>query len=153
MDHPPYFSSIVESLQSMERSGLYATGGLYPMTLPSLSITSTPDDILGLPLDKHQADLFISLATQAPYGRGVETVVDTSVRHTWQLSPKQFSINNSRWTEQLQDLVKKVKDELGYDPPKRVTCELYKLLLYEPGGFFKVSCILKLVLPDRLMHT
>ncbi len=65
--------------------------------------------------------------------------MDTSVRRTWQLSPTQFTINNTQWTELLETLLKKVKDELGCDPNMMVTGELYKLLLYEPGSFFKVS--------------
>ena len=113
--------------------------GFYPMSLPSLSINSAPKSILGLPIGGCQAKLIIAASTQAPFGKGEKTVVDTSVRRTWQLSPTQFSINSSRWAEQLQTLLKKVTNELGCDPNMRVTCELYKLLLCEPGGFFKVS--------------
>ncbi len=134
----PHFGAIVNSLKSVKRPGHYATGELYPMALPSLSINSAPDDIIGLPLCKDQAKLIIDSSTQAPFGRGGETIVDTSVRCTWQLSPAQFSINSSWWMEQLQVLLEKVKRELGCDPSMIVACELYKLLLYEPGGFFKV---------------
>ena len=137
----PYFSSIVHSLQSVKKPGLYATGGLHPMSLPSLSLTSTPDDIIGLPVGSNQAQVIIDLSTQALFGRGEETIVDTSVRRTWQLSPVQFTINNSQWSKQLRTLLKNVRDELGCDPTMKVTCELYKLLLYEPGGFFKVKLI------------
>ena len=140
MDYP-YFSSIVDALKSVERPGDYAAGGRYAMSLPSLSINSVSDDILGLPLAKCHANLIVTLATQAPFGRGEETIVDTSVRCTWQLSPSQFSINNDEWKKQLKDLLKRVKDELGCDPKMEVTGELYKLLLYEPGGFFKVRML------------
>ena len=83
--------------------------------------------------------MIIASSSQAPFGRGEDTIVDTSVRRTWQLPPMQFSINNSQWTGQLQALLNRVKDELGCDPNMTVTGELYKLLLYEPGSFFKVS--------------
>ena len=137
----PYFSSIASALKSVKRPGCYATGGRCSMPLPSLSISSTPDAILGLPLGESQVKSIIDSATRAPFGRGEETIVDTSVRRTWQLNPTQFTINNAEWSGQLQTLLHKVKDDLGCDAEKTVTCELYKLLLYEPGGFFKVSKI------------
>ena len=135
----PYYSSIANSLKSVKRPGFFAAGGLCQLPLPSLSLSSAPDDILGLPLSDCQANLIIASSTQAPFGRGEETIIDTSVRCTWQLSPTQFIINNSQWAEQLQILLNKVKDELGCDPKMMVNGELYKLLLYEPGGFFKVD--------------
>ena len=109
------------------------------MSLPSISLNTSPDTILGLPLGPCQEKLIIASSTQAPFGRGEETIVDTSVRCTWQLSPKQFTINNTQWMEQLETLLNQVKHELGCDPNMTVACELYKLLLYEPGGFFKVG--------------
>ena len=108
------------------------------MSLPSLIINSAPDDILGLPLCTCQAKAIIDSSTQAPFGRGEDTIVDTSVRCTWQLSPAEFSITSNHWPNQLQALLGKAKYELGCDPAMAVVGELYKLLLYEPGGFFKV---------------
>ena len=134
-----YFSTIADTLKSVKRPGFFATGGLNLMSLPSISLNFTPDTILGLPLGKCQEKLIIASSTQAPFGRGEETIVDTSVRCTWQLSPEQFTLNNSQWTKQLYTLLDKVKGELGCDPNMKVDCELYKLLLYEPGGFFKVG--------------
>ncbi len=153
----PYFSSIVESLGSVMENpdilcgitgfsdgessdeessdeesrhpGIYATGGLCNMPLPSLSLANAPDNILGLPISNSQAKLIIASA-QAPFGQREETIVDTSVRRTWEWSPMQFSINNSQWEMQLQGLLNKVKDELGCDPDMTVTSEVSKLLLY-----------------------
>jgi hypothetical protein len=138
MDYP-YYSSIANSLKSVKRPGYFAAGGLCQLPLPSLSLSSAPDDILGLPLCDCQAKLIIASSTRAPFGRGEETIIDTAVRCTWQLSPEQFFINNEEWDEQLQDLLDEVKDELGCDPKLTVSGDLYKLLLYEPGGFFKVG--------------
>jgi len=122
----------------VKRPGLYAAGGKAPMPLPAISLTGEPDTLLGLPLCEAQAKHIIELASRAPFGRGEETIVDTSVRCTWQLSPTQFSITNPQWEKNLQVLLAKIKNELGCDNKMKVTCQLYKLLLYEPGGFFKV---------------
>ena len=146
----PYFSSIVGALKKVKRPGFYATGGLCPngitLPLPAISINSVPDICLGLPLGDAQAKVIVDSSTQAPFGRGEETIVDINVRRTWQLSPTQFSINNKEWKKQLQALLAKVKADLGCDSNMNVTCELYKLLLYEPGGFFKVSKIVSIIL-------
>lgn len=134
-----YFNNIVTALDSVTRPGFYATGGVCSMPLPSLSINNAPAVILGLPLSEGQAKAIVTNASRAPFGRGEDTIVDVSVRCTWQLSPTQFSINNDQWSEQLLTLLDKVTADLGCDTKMTVTCELYKLLLYEPGGFFKVS--------------
>ena len=42
---------------------------------------------VALPLLPVQAEQLIATAQRAPYGRGAETIVDTSVRRTWQISP------------------------------------------------------------------
>ena len=140
MEHS-YYDNIVATLKSVVRPGFYATGGQCSLPLPSLSINTAPEVILGLPLSDGQAKAIIDCATQAPFGRGEQTIVDTSIRRTWQLSPAQFAVNNAQWTKQLQKLLNKVKADLGCDSNMTVSCELYKLLLYEAGGFFKVSQI------------
>ena len=134
----PYYQSIVDTLKSVKRPGLYAAGGEVAMPLPAITLNGEPDTILGLPICDGQAKHLIELASRAPFGRGEETIVDTSVRCTWQLNPTQFSITNCQWEGSLKQLLDKVKAELGCDTKMKVTGELYKLLLYEPGGFFKV---------------
>ena len=51
-----------------------------------------------------QVKALIESATQAPFGRGEATIVDTSVRNTWQLDPSQFTINSEKWDDVLDDL-------------------------------------------------
>ena len=135
-----YYSAIVDTLESVESPGYYATGGEYPLPLPSLSLNAAPDVILGLPLSESQAKLIIDDAARAPLGRGEDITMDTSV-FTWQLNPTEFTINNERWEKCLQILFSKVKADLGCNT---IFCELYKLLLHEPGDFFKVSIIIVL---------
>ena len=73
---------------------------------------------------------------QAPYGLGEETLIDKSVRDSWQLDPEKFEITNPRFNAGVEKLVKEIQGKLGCDEQK-VTSHLYKLLLYEPGGHFK----------------
>ena len=112
------------------------------MPLPALSISSSPDVILGLPLDESHAKC---ITTSSPPAQGCKEEGNEAapVCHSWKLPPSQFSINNSRWAKQLQILTNKVKDELlGCNPAIKVDCELSELALYETDGFSQVCVIL-----------
>jgi len=91
--------------------------------------------VIGFPLSDSNAKLIESAATQAPFGKGTETVVDTTVRDTFEINPDKFSFKNPDWPGFLQEVIKKVADGLGLPPhlpPPRA--ELYKLLLYKTGS-------------------
>ncbi|KAF5229966.1 hypothetical protein FANTH_14043 [Fusarium anthophilum] len=88
-----------------------------------------------LPLKKAQAVKIITQARQAPFGRGSDTIVDTSVRKTWELDPEQFTIGGDEWSNYLQELCELVAQQMGIKTP--VHAELYKMLLYEKVAMFK----------------
>jgi hypothetical protein len=133
----PYFQDIVATLQSVKGPGSFATGGTVQLPFPALYISGFSETV-GLPINSPQVGKVVEKCSRAPFGRGEDTIVDTSVRNTWQLNPSQFSIGNRAWEKELKSLVGRVKKALGCDATQHVTYELYKLLLYEPGGFFKV---------------
>ena len=140
---PSYFEEILSVLGTVKRPGSFAFGGIADIPHPGLEIRGV-DGKIGLPLCQSQAKDIIEECTRAPFGRGEKTIVDTSVRCTWQLEPEQFSIGNPLWSAKLDALVDQVKVELGFIGTQTVVAELYKLLLYEPGGFFKVVYVLNL---------
>ena len=133
----PYIRSIVQTLNSVTRPGSFANGGAFQLPLPALKITGV-DGVVRLPVSDAQAKAIIAVCSQAPYGRGEETIVDTSVRNTWQLDPAHFTIMNPEWNSAIKSLAAVVERELGCDPSLNVCCELHKFLLYEQGSFFKV---------------
>lgn len=49
--------------------------------------------MIKFPLYENEVDGIIKSFEQSPYGRGNETVVDTSVRNSWQLSPEGFEVS------------------------------------------------------------
>ena len=143
----PYISTLVECLQSVENPGDFACGGSVSLPLPALRVDGV-DGLVGLPMCSSQARAIIEQCSQAPFGRGEETIIDTTVRNTWQLNPAKLAILNPEWEERLEALVSQVKEELGCAASAGVTYQLYKLLLYEEGGFFKVGaqcCLLPCV--------
>ncbi|GAW25067.1 putative 2og-fe oxygenase superfamily protein [Rosellinia necatrix] len=87
-----------------------------------------------LPLESAQVPLIRDASRQAPFGRGDETLVDTSVRDTWELDTTQFRITNPAWDSFLNSTLYDASQRLG---TSMVKAQLYKLLLYETGSFFK----------------
>ncbi|ORZ36444.1 hypothetical protein BCR44DRAFT_51446 [Catenaria anguillulae PL171] len=77
-------------------------------------------------------DPLAACGSVAPFGRGVETVVDPEVRRTWRFGASHARNANTAWDTGLAQLVATVADRLGC-PGMPLECHLYKLLLYWPG--------------------
>jgi len=91
--------------------------------------------MIGLPLSEREAKLIEAAAIQAPFGKGTETVVDTTVRDTFEINPDKFSFKNPAWVEFLQRVTKTVAEGLGFLPTWPLPrAEVYKLLLYKTGS-------------------
>ena len=114
--------------------GKFAVSHTFASTpLPGLHIQGI--GTIGFPLSDRDAKLIETAATQAPFGKGTETVVDTTVRDTFEINPDKFCFKNPAWPDFLRKVTKQVADGLGLPPklpPPRA--ELYKLLLYKTGS-------------------
>jgi hypothetical protein len=119
-------------LKSLGESSQFATSGSLAPVLPGLEVTGI--GAIGTPLSVADAKRLIAQAAQAPYGRGLETIVDTKVRRVWQIEPSQFKLRNPGWEPHIATIVNKVKEEFGIG--QDVSAQLYKLLVYEKGSFF-----------------
>ncbi|GFH53651.1 hypothetical protein CTEN210_10127 [Chaetoceros tenuissimus] len=91
---------------------------------------------VSLPVTTAVADEIKKVAKQAPHGRGMQTIVDTSVRNTLQVDAQHIQLMNPSWKSGLRKVVAKAAEGLGVST-SLVRAELYKLLMYEEGGFFK----------------
>ena len=117
----------------------FATGGeinLKTIGIPAVSVNNVGR--IAYPLCLPQAELLLKVATQAPFGKGTETIVDDNIRKVWQIDGNLVTVNR-QWVDFL--LPKIVADccaKLGIDAQKMgVRASLYKMLLYEEGGHFK----------------
>ncbi len=126
-------SKILETIAKIDRPADFCTNGQCPMMLPGLNVKGIGD--IGLPLTPTEAKRMIKACRQAPYGKGTETVVDTKIRKVWELDPEQFSLKNPKWPSMLDVVLREVETNLGL-PNKSLAAHLYKLLVYEKGGFF-----------------
>ncbi|OAP58935.1 hypothetical protein AYL99_06232 [Fonsecaea erecta] len=91
-----------------------------------------------LPLSHDDAQALIKVSLRAPFGKGRNTLVDETVRKTWEIDGKELSFENEKWDDWLKGVLGKVSEGLGIPGDgSNVQAELYKLLVYEEGAFFK----------------
>lgn len=129
-----FHDDLLKAIQNINSTGEFAFWTKF--RAPSdLSISIDGVGNIATPLAESQARQIITTARQAPYGKGTETFVDTSVRNTWELDPSQFTIISDRWRDHLRDACAKAAEQMGINTPIRA--KLYKMLLYEEGAMFK----------------
>ncbi|KAK7063502.1 ARM repeat-containing protein [Favolaschia claudopus] len=119
-------------------TGKYAHSAVLDnVPLPGLSVDGLGP--IGLPLSPRDAESLRSHAKQAPFGHGDKTVVDTAVRHTWEVAAGAVKFSNPAWNKFVAEtVVKEAVQALGvsYSPAIAPRCDLYKLLLYETESHF-----------------
>lgn len=130
---PKIHLNLLKALDRVDRPGVVSVSGDRPMLMPGLVVKELGP--LGLPLGEIQAHELIDLCHQAPYGKGVETLVDKDVRNTWELDADQIEFTNPKWQALVADVVAESQQQLGLEDHKLIA-HPYKLLVYEPGGFF-----------------
>lgn len=86
------------------------------------------------PLKPKMVKALIACCQTAPHGKGTETLIDESVRKTFELDPKHFHLGDA-WNSAIADTTRTVAEQLGL-PADELEARLYKLLVYEKGGFF-----------------
>ncbi len=126
--------ALEQLLSSLGESSAFAASGSFSPVSPGLEVAGIGP--IGVPISEAEARRLITRATQAPYGRGEETIIDTGVRRVWQIDPSNFSLQNPEWAAYLASIVEAVKNQFANESP--VTAELYKLLIYEEGSFFSL---------------
>jgi hypothetical protein len=129
------FPQLEAVLRAVRRAGDFHVHGTREMPMPRLEIEGV--GVLSFPVPAAQIRKIVrSAATRAPYGRGEETILDLSVRKVWQLEPTKCRIGGQSWSKNFQAILYTVARGLGCEA-SRTRAELYKLLIYERGGFFK----------------
>lgn len=124
---------LLKALGQVDRPGAICVSRDLPMTMPGLEVEEVGK--LRLPLGGTQARRLIKQCSQAPYGKGTATLVDTDVRRVWELDPDRFKLTNPKWDELVASITGEVQEALGLAGNK-LTAHLYKLLVYEKGSFF-----------------
>ena len=120
-------------LAGVRRPGDFCVHGALALPMPMVEVTGI--GLLSFPLPQQQIAALIDAAERAPYGRGEQTVLDTSVRRVWQIDAARLRIGGKHWALSLQRVLAETARGLGCEDAV-IRAELYKLLVYDPGGFF-----------------
>lgn len=107
-------------------------------TLPYDALALYVEDVgdLTCPIRAAQAKKLIAVARPAAYGHGEETLHDTSVRDTWELTPDQVRLGGDEWHRRLDRVLEDFRDQLGLPPESQLRPELHSMLVYGKGQFF-----------------
>ena len=132
----PIMDSINDALAAILRTvqtpGEFFAAGECALHVPLIEVEGIGP--IALPLLPAQAAQLIAAAERAPYGRGADTLVDTSVRRTWQIGVDRVRIRGRHWPAMLDGIVERAA--MGLGAGAGVEAELYKLLVYDEGSFF-----------------
>jgi hypothetical protein len=83
------------------------------------------------------AKKLIAVARPAMFGRREQTLTDTSVRDTWEITPDLVSLSSPAWDATLGAVLDDVGAELGLPPTTKLRAELHAMLVYGKGQFFR----------------
>ncbi|MCJ1391367.1 hypothetical protein MMC18_004230 [Xylographa bjoerkii] len=128
---------VCSRIEAVHRTGSFATSGRFEkFVLPGIVVEEI--GVIRLPLSTQDAQSLIQVSRQAPFGKGNQTLVDETVRKTWEIDGSKVSFSNKAWHGWLEGVVRTVAKDLGVAcGPDSVRAELYKMLLYEKEAMFK----------------
>ena len=124
---------LAKLLAGVKRAGDFYVSGVVEIPLPKVEIAGL--GVLSFPVPAGQIPALIQQATRAPYGRGEATLLDETVRKVWQVPPEKVALGGKSWAANFDGILKDVIAGLGCEGGM-ADAELYKLLVYDTGGFF-----------------
>jgi hypothetical protein len=78
-------------LSGVKQPGDFFVCGAMEMPMPRVEVEGT--GTLSFPVPDAQIAAIVRRAERAPYGKGEDTIVDTSVRNVWQIAPGKVKIS------------------------------------------------------------
>jgi hypothetical protein len=123
---------LAEAVGQATKSSRSCVAGCLAVVNPGIEVDGL--GAVALPLKRGVAKKLVAHCRIAPYGKGTETLLDTKVRKTFELGPKKFRLSRE-WSSAVAHAARLAAEQLGL-PAERVETRLYKLLVYDKGGFF-----------------
>ena len=108
-------------LRDSEPAGSFSAQLMAPPHVLQLEVSGVGP--VGLPVRAPLAKKLIAVARPAMFGRGEETLTDTSVRDTWELTPDQITLGGPGWTALMERALEHFRDELGLPRTSRLRAE------------------------------
>src|SRR5260370_26563398 len=100
------------------------------MPMPRVEIEDA--GTLSFPVPDAQIAAIVRRAKRAPYGRGPETIVDTSVRKGWQGAPGKGKLARKYLGANFENIPFQLEGGVGCGDPKLLP-QPFKLLCFCPG--------------------
>ena len=125
--------SLLKILKEVIGNGTFLTSGYLKFIHPGLIVEGV--GVIAMPILPEQARKLIDKSSKAPFGKGSQTIMDTSVRSAWEIDAEKLRFDNPDWDKEMGKVLKAVKKSLGLKKVD-ITASLYKLLIYEKGDFF-----------------
>eukprot|EP00956_Cyclotella_meneghiniana_P018901 scaffold31896_cov64-Cyclotella_meneghiniana.AAC.5 len=120
LDLDEWKEELNDALDCITKRGDYCTGkditSKVPRFQPSITVDGLNDDNepLAFPLPSSQAGMLRSVADKAPFGKGLDTVLDESVRKAWQIdADKVHFADEAQWQSVLDGIVSDAVSSLG----------------------------------------
>ena len=98
-------------LRSIDRPGDVCANGRLFAPMPRLEVEGA--GMLSVPVPEAQVRALIAAAERAPYGKGPDTLVDTSVRDCWQIGPKRIRLAGGAWAGTFAKILDAAASGLG----------------------------------------
>src|SRR5437870_927819 len=121
-----------EAISQATRSAKFCVAGCVPVVDPGIKVDGL--GAIKLPLKRAMAKQLVAHCRVAPYGKGPQTLVDRKVRNTFELDPQRFRLSQE-WNSAVARAAQLAAEQLGLSA-EHIEARLYKLLVYEKGGFF-----------------
>lgn len=125
--------NILNWLKDLKGSGKFLIVHKTEFQFPGLEVNGVGE--IAYPINEMQAKALIQVAQKAPFGKGGETFVDSTVRSANEIDASQLTFNGNRWSAFLDKIISKIKPELGLED-YTIAAHLYKMLIYEKGDLF-----------------
>ena len=126
-------------LLATEHPAGYSCGGTIGAAPCAVALKSAHQKTeLKFPLDAHpgQLERVKALVHQSCVGKGTETVLNLDVRKSFELLPDQVELS-ADLADVLDGVIAEVRDCLGIADSWKIHAAFYKMLVYEPGCFFR----------------
>lgn len=111
IDYCSELDALADLLAGISRGGDFAASGALTSILPGVIVDGVGR--IAFPLLPEQAKKIASVADQAPYGRGEETLIDRDIRDVLQIEPGRFQLLGETWDTTLRKIVGSVAQGLG----------------------------------------
>lgn len=125
---------LAQLFDDAEPAGSFSAQLLAPAHLLQLEVSGVGP--VHPPVRAPLAKKLIAVARPAMFGRGEQTLTDTGIRDTWELTPDQLMLGGPSWPVLLNGALEHFRDELGLPRTSRLRAEPHSMLVYGKGQFF-----------------